>query len=57
MVTTALKNKQKQQLNSLNLSENNVTSQGCLMVCDLINRCPTLEEIQLQNNDIDNTGA
>lgn len=57
MVTTALKNKQKQQLNSLNLSENNVTSQGCLMVCDLINRCPTLEELQLQNNDIDNTGA
>lgn len=57
MVTTALKNKQKQQLHSLNLSENNVTSQGCLMVCDLINRCPTLEELQLQNNDIDNTGA
>ena len=27
------------------------------MVCDLINRCPTLEEIQLQNNNIDNAGG
>lgn len=27
------------------------------MVCDLINRCPTLVEIQLQNNNIDNNGA
>jgi len=27
------------------------------MVCDLINRCPTLEELQLQNNAIDNHGA
>ena len=41
----------------MNLSENGVTSQGCLMVCDLINRCPTLEELQLQNNAIDNHGA
>ena len=57
IVTAALKGKQKQQLSSLNLSENNVSSQGCLMVCDLINRCPTLEEIQLQNNNIDNAGG
>lgn len=34
-----------------------MSSQGCLMVCDLINRCPTLEEIYLQNNNIDNNGA
>lgn len=27
------------------------------MVCDLIRACPTLEEIQLQNNGIDNNGA
>jgi hypothetical protein len=27
------------------------------MICDLINRCPTLVEIQLQNNNIDNNGA
>jgi len=57
IVTDALKNKQKQQLCSLNLSENAMSSQGCLMVCDLINRCPTLEEIYLQNNNIDNNGA
>ena len=57
IVTSALKNKQKQQLCSLNLSENSMTSQGCIMVCDLINRCPTLNEIQLQNNQIDNSGA
>lgn len=57
IVTTALKGKQKQQLCSLNLSENNISSDGCLMICDLINRCPTLEEIMLQNNNIDNHGA
>ena len=34
-----------------------MTSQGCIMVCDLIRRCPTLEEIFLQNNQIDNSGA
>lgn len=44
-------------MHSLNLSENNLTSSGCLMVCDLIRACPTLEEIQLQNNSIDNNGA
>ena len=30
IVTSALKGKAKQQLSSLNLSENNITSQGCM---------------------------
>ena len=28
-----------------------------MLVCDLIRRCPTIEEIYLQNNLIDNNGG
>ena len=57
MVTNALKNKQKQQLHSLSLSDNNIGNNGCTLICELISKCPTLEELNIQNNNIDNGGA
>ncbi len=57
IVTDALKNKQKQQLHHLSLAENGITNSGCTLICDLINNCPTIQELNIQNNNIDNTGA
>lgn len=34
-----------------------MSNNGCTLVCELISKCPTLEEIMLQNNNIDNEGA
>ena len=57
IVCKALKQKTKQQLRALNLSDNKITSAGCLVICYLVSRCKTVEELQLQNNQIDNVGA
>lgn len=57
IVTQALKNKQRQQLQSLNLADNKITSGGCFMVCDLVSKCETITELHLQNNQICNEGG
>jgi len=41
----------------LSLSNNNISSKGCKMICEFIAKCQTLEELQLSNNQIDNEGA
>jgi len=41
----------------LNLADNKITSKGMQMICELMAKVNTLEELQLQNNDIDNNGA
>lgn len=47
IVTNALKNKQKQQLQSLSLAENGMGNKGCILVCELVTKCPTLKELML----------
>lgn len=57
IIVTALTNKQKQQLQTLILADNKVTSVGAQMVAQLMEQCNTLQELQLQNNEIDNKGG
>lgn len=52
-----MSNKQKQQLSTLILADNKITSTGATHICSLMAQCNTLQELQLQNNDIDNTGG
>jgi len=50
-------NKQKQQLATLILADNKISSVGAQQICGLMEQTATLQELQLQNNDIDNTGG
>lgn len=57
IVIKALTNKKRQSIHVLSLSNNKITSKGCLAICEFISKCHSLEELQLSNNDIDNDGA
>jgi hypothetical protein len=50
IVIRALSSKKRQCLNMLSLSGNNMTSRGCRIVCGFIDKCHSLEELQLSNN-------
>ena len=42
IIVTALSNKQKQQLHTIILADNKLTSKGAQFVCSLMDQCPTL---------------
>jgi len=44
-------------MQALMLSDNKITSVGCLELVKLLQQTSTLQELQLQNNDIDNEGG
>ena len=41
----------------MGLSDNKITTQGAVLVANLVKKCPTLNELYLANNEIDNDGA
>jgi len=57
IVVKVLLEKPKLGLTSLNLSDNLITSEGCKVICTLIDRSRYLDDLQMQNNEIDNDGA
>ena len=57
IVINALTNKKRQSIHVLSLSNNKITSKGCIAICNFVKKCMSLEELQLSNNEIDNDGA